>query len=246
MKRNKNTSYFKRFISLTLRFILVIIIVLLPIITLSFFFRIKEVEVIGTDLYAKDEILEYLVETEADKSSIFLYLKYKYFKKSSIPFVDKVEIELININKINIYVYDKVITGAIEYMGEYMYFDRDGVIVESANDLYNDVPLIKGLYYNKIILNQKLEVAKDELFDIILNITNQIQYNKVNVEIIEFNCQFEVKLYCGDNIVLLGKEDTYDEKLAELSGILKEGEIQNLTINMRNIQDIRGKENFSN
>ncbi|HHT97039.1 MAG TPA: hypothetical protein GXZ90_03995 [Clostridiales bacterium] len=180
-----------------------------------------------------------MINTEADKSSILFYFKYKYLKQVDLPFIEKAEVELVGLNEVNLYLYDKVITGCTEYMGEYMYFDKEGTIVESSNELYNEIPLIKGLQFNKIILYEKLEVQKDELFDVILNLTQQIRLNKINVDTIEFNRKHEVKLYCSSNKVLLGKDLRYDEKIADLSQILLETKGNDLTIDMSNLNAIR-------
>lgn len=242
MGNRKSTNYLKLFFSLIYRLIVLSLVLILPILCFKYIFRLKDINVTGSSLYTKEEILDTMINSEADKSSVLFYFKYKYIKKVNLPFIEKTEIEMLDLNTINLYLYDKVITGCTEYMGEYMYFDKEGTVVDSSNELYNDIPLIKGLQFNKIILYEKLELPKDELFDVILNLTQQIRLNKIVVDTIEFNRKHEVRLYCGSNKVLLGKELRYDEKIADLSQILIETEEKNLTIDISNLNAIRAIE----
>jgi cell division protein FtsQ len=118
-------------------------------------------------------------------------------------------------------------------MGDYLYFDKDGIIVESTSKRLDDIPLVKGLKYQKIVLNEKLEVQKEELFDVILNLTQQIEKRELDVNTITFNNQYEVNLDCGDIKAMLGKRSSYDEILAKLKNIIVEAEGKKLIIDMR-------------
>ena len=44
-------------------------------------------------------------------------------------------------------------------MGCNMYFDKDGIVVESSTDLYENVPQIDGLKFDSIVINTKLDVG---------------------------------------------------------------------------------------
>lgn len=54
-------------------------------------------------------------------------------------------------NKMNVAVYEKAIVGYISYMGCNMYFDKDGIVVESSSENYEDVPQITGLDFKSIV-----------------------------------------------------------------------------------------------
>lgn len=191
----------------------------------------------GSVRYNQEQIMERLKNSEADNNTLVMYFKYKYFTDVRIPFVEKMSFELVDRNSINIRVYDKRIIGCIEFMGDYLYFDKDGIIVESTYNRLEDIPLIKGLKYQKIVLNEKLEVQKEELFDVILNLTQQIEKRELEVNTISFNNKYEVTVDLGDIKAMLGKRSTYDEILAKLRNIIVEAKGQKLTIDMRSGTD---------
>jgi cell division protein FtsQ len=214
----------------------VLLIIGLPAAWLITTFSIKNVEVVGVRRYTPDQMKEIIIQTKPDTNALYLYLKNRYFYNLQIPFVEKVDIEMVNTHSITIFVYEKMVAGCIEFMGEYLYFDKDGIIVESSSRQIENVPIIKGLKYNKIILSEKLEVQKEELFDVIMNLTQHIEKYDLGVDTISFNNKYEVTIDCGDIKVLLGKKSTYDEVLSELKNMLVGAKDLEITIDLRNFK----------
>lgn len=197
-------------------------------------FQLENVAVTGSARYTPEQIRERVLQSDYDSNTLLLYLKHRYFKEVKIPFVEKMTFELVDRHSINIRVYEKKVTGCVEFMGEFLYFDKDGMIVESTSERLADIPQIKGLNFNKIILYEKLEVQKEELFDVILNLTQQIEKYGLNVNTISFNSDYEVTLDCGDIKALLGRKKTYDEVLSRLKNMIDKSQGMKLTIDMRN------------
>ncbi|HKM00308.1 MAG TPA: hypothetical protein VJZ06_10395 [Mobilitalea sp.] len=219
--RRKSNSVLMRFIKRSLK---VIVFIGVPVLLFGFTFQLKNITVTGTSRYTSDQITEQVIKSKLDSNTLLLHLKYKYLTDVKIPFVEKVDLEIVDKNTINIQVYEKMVTGCVEFMNQYLYFDKDGIIVESSPTLLEDIPQVKGLRFNKIILYEKLEVQKKELFDVILNLTQQIDKYGLKVLSIRFNSDYEVMVDCGKYIALLGKRSTYDEVLSELSNIIETAE----------------------
>ena len=230
MLQRKNNSVPRRILK---HLIKLFIFLGLPIAFCWYYFQLENINVTGSSRYTQEEIIERLKSSKADDNAIIFYLKHKYFYEARIPFVEKMSFELTDKNSISIRVYDKKVIGCIEFMGDYLYFDKDGIIVESTSNRLSDIPQVKGLKYHKIVLNEKLEVQKEELYDVILNLTQQIEKLGLNVDTISFNSQYEVTVDCGDIKAMLGKRSTYDEVLATLKNIIDKAQGRKLTIDMR-------------
>lgn len=230
----KNNSVLKR---IGLHLLKLTVFLIIPVLLFINAFSLKNITVTGSSRYTSEEIIDRLVNTQVDKNTFLLYLKYRYFTDIRIPFVEKLSFEMVDRNSVNIRVYDKRVIGCIEFMGDYLYFDKDGIIVESTYRRLEDIPLVKGLKYQKIVLNEKLEIQKEELFDVILNLTQQIEKRELRVDTIIFNDKYEVTVDLGDIKAMLGKRSTYDEILAKLKNIILEVQGQKLTIDMRSGTD---------
>jgi len=224
------------------KLLLLIIILGLPSILFISTFYIKKLEVVGTQRYTAEQITAELIKTKLDSNSLYLYLKHRYIADVKLPFVEKIDVTMTGTHTVTAYVYEKMIAGCVEFMGEYMYFDKDGIVVESSSRRLEDIPIIKGLKFDRILLSEKLEVQKDELFDVIINLTQLVHKYELNVDTITFNSDYEVTLDSGDIRILLGKKNTYDETLSELKNILAEAKGMEITIDMRNY--VKGEQNI--
>ena len=234
----KNTRKFRKkkrygFLKKVLILVLLLGVALLAI---NLLFRIDKVTVEGSNRYTEDEIKEFVLADQLDYNSLYLYLKYKYSEQEKIPFIQKISIKMVSRHEVKIRVYEKGVTGCVEFMGEYMYFDKDGIIVESASEKESDVPLITGLSFTRIALHQQLLVQKQQLFEVILNLTQLIRKYELTVDKITFDSSFNVTLTCGNIYVLLGQHDFYDEPIANLKNILEKLDNRNLTLDMKNYQ----------
>ena len=242
MNRMKSRNSNNVLVRISKRLILILIILGIPSILFISTFYIKKIEVVGTRRYTSEQIISELLLTKLDRNSLYLYLKHQYFMDVRLPFVEKIDVKMIDTHTVTVYVYEKMVAGCVEFMGEYMYFDKDGIIVESSSKRLSDIPVIKGLKFDKIMLSEKLEVQKDELFDVIINLTQLIRKYELNVERITFSSDYKVTLDCGDIRVLLGKQSTYDEALSELKNILAEAKGMEITLDMRNY--VKGTQNI--
>lgn len=213
-KKSRSFSGLRIFFSL-------IIILLISMFILCFGFRITKVNVIGCDYYTEEQIKSKLILNELDENSLFLFLKHKYFDKTKLPFIQKIDIEIVNPKTVNIHVYEKTMIGCIEYMGQILYFDQDGVIVESSKRKIDYVPYIVGLKYDKLVLHQKIETPQDNLLGVILNITKLIRKYQLPIDKISFSPNNEVTLISKEMKIQLGKQEVYDEQLANLKNILE-------------------------
>lgn len=196
--------------------------------------RIQDIKIIGCERYSEEEIKDILMSDTHYENSILLYLKYKYGKPKEVPFIEYMDVKLTSINTLTVHVYEKAIFGCIKYLGNYMYFDKDGIVVDSSNDRYEGIPIVTGLAYKKMILTEKLTVEKDELFDVIKDLTRLIHKYEIDIDTIHFQSNNEVILYSEKIKILLGKKDMYDEQIAELKNMLPNIEGKKGTLHMEN------------
>ncbi len=134
----------------------------IPMLLFLFQFGIQKAEVIGESRYTDQQIRDMVLESRLDYNSIYLYLKYRFFTTPDIPFIEKLDIEMNSRHEVTIYVYEKIVTGCVYVMGEYMYFDKDGIIVESSSEKVEKVPVIEGLQFRDIVLHDKLKLLDEE------------------------------------------------------------------------------------
>jgi cell division protein FtsQ len=224
------------------KFILSLLVILLLAAAGTWFYvttqyAVTEVEVEGNTHYTDDEIKEMILPGGVLDNSLYLALKYRNKEMKDIPFVETMDVEIVSNHKIQINVYEKALAGCISYLGSFMYFDREGIVVESSDTLTDGVPQIKGLSFDHVILNEKLPVEDESVFSDILKVTQLLAKYEIQADKIFFGSEHDITLYYGMAKVLLGTDEHIDEKIMQLVYILPNIEGKSGTLDMRNFDD---------
>lgn len=217
-----------------------IVAVLMIVVIVCFLaFRIKTIEVEGNSRYSKEEIIDAIFKNRYDKYTLIFRMKNKFGKKEEIPFVETYDVEIKSPHKVKITVYEKEMVGCIEYMGNYMYFDKDGIVVESFSEHFKDIPLITGWQFDYMVLNSKLPTQNEEIFELILDLTQLLQKYSILVDKIYIDEQLQSTLYIEKVKVELGTNEQLNEKVADLNDIVPNLEGKEGTLDMKKYNEKR-------
>ena len=189
---------------------------------LIFGLRIKEVTISGSDRYTPQQIENILFSGRWGNNTILALINDKTKPHKQIPFVEDYKIVFHGPFKVEVIVYDKSIVGYVSYMSSYMYFDREGIIVESSADCLPGIPQITGLEFGRIILYRPLPVKNPKIFEEILNLTQQLSVYNIQVDRIRFSISGQPSFTIGQMEVTLGDEGDVDGKLSLLNDILRD------------------------
>lgn len=107
-------------------------------------YTVKTVYVEGNVHYSEEEIKEIVMNGLLGDNSLYLSFKYKNRGVENIPFVDVMDVKVLAPDTIRIVVYEKILTGYIKHMDTYLYFDKDGYVVENSGVRTAGVPQITG------------------------------------------------------------------------------------------------------
>lgn len=214
MKTRKEKKSKKVYIVLTA------VVVILVLFALTAALKIENVTYEGNVRLSEEELNGHIFGESFDSNPFVFIMKNKFGDKQEIPFVEDYEVEMNSLTSIKITVYEKSIVGYVSYMGTYMYFDKDGIVVENSLSEYEDIPEITGMHFDNIILYSKIPTENERIFDIILDITQLVDKYKIAVKRINISETMNVTLYINSFRVALGNNGSYGEKVAALADIL--------------------------
>lgn len=183
-------------------------------------YEVKNVIVEGNKHYSSKEIQDMVMTGYFGDNSLFLSMKYKNKEITDVPFVETMDVIVTANDTIKIMVYEKALAGYVEYLGRYMYFDNDGVVIEAAKMPTKGVPQVTGLSFEHIVLYEKIPVENDSIFQYILTITKVLSKYNVICDKIQFDANYQVTLGYDTVKVDIGKLENLDEKLMQLPYIL--------------------------
>ena len=181
-----------------------------------FGFRTDKITYVGNSHYSNEEMTSRIFGNDTPNTVLYTLFGNK---KKTIPFIQKYDVEIQWPRGMYITVYEKAVIGYIRYMGCNMYFDKDGIVVESSSENYEDVPQITGLDFKSIVLDAKLEVGNDAVFSQILELTQAFDKYQLGVKKVYFDSSYNVSLYMGNVKVMLGSAADCNDKLYALKQV---------------------------
>ncbi|MCH5340248.1 MAG: FtsQ-type POTRA domain-containing protein [Acetatifactor sp.] len=229
--------------------ILAVVLVLAAVLGTGYYvastYTVNTVYVEGNVHYTEDEIKNIVMEGPFGNNSLYLSMKYKNKGVEGIPFVDVMDVTILAPDTVRITVYEKVLTGYVKHLGSYLYFDKDGYVVESSSVKTAGVPQITGLSFDHVAVGEALPVDNPEVFSRILNITKLLEKYKLNAENIFFHKSGDITVYFGNVKVALGSDSaTLEDKLMMLPGLLPNLEGMSGTLQMQTYVESGGRYTF--
>ena len=200
-------------------------------------FRVRQVTVTGNAYYTKEEVVDLLLDEGSLQNTLLVYLRYKYQEHPEIPFIDDFEVTMDSWQSLKIRVYEKNMVGYVRYLGQDVYFDKDGIVVESSTQELEGIPQISGVTFDSLAIHQPLSVEDPTIFDTILSITKLLTKYDLDPDEIRFGAGGELFLQLGDVKVALGTGENLDEKISRLKRL--EGDLKDKsgTLHMENYTD---------
>ena len=196
-------------------------------------YTITTVYVEGNIHYTNEEIMEMVMGGRYGNNSLFLSMKYSDKGIDNVPFIQTMDVSIEARDTVRITVYEKALAGYVSYLGRYVYFDKDGIVVETSEEKTAGIPQVTGLSFDHVILHEPLPVEKPEVFDEILNISQQLSKYSLSADKIYFDSNYQVTLIFGDAKVAIGDSQDIDEKIMTLQYLIPNLMGKSGTLDMR-------------
>ena len=184
------------------------------------YFGVEKVSVTGNTQYTDEEIEDMVMTGPLGHNSLYLFFRYRNRSVRDVPFVERMDVAIDSPTEVTINVYEKAVAGYVKYLGRYMYFDRDGIIVEASTEMIPGIPYVTGLSFDECVLYEPLPVKDKEVFSVILSLTQLFDKYEINADRIYFDDSMNITLYFGDARVIIGSMENIDEKMMKLKSVL--------------------------
>ena len=207
-------------------------------------YQVNQVYVDGNLHYSEEEIKAMIMGGVLGDNSLYLSHKYKNWEAKNIPFIDAITVETLAPDTIKITVYEKALAGYVKYLDAYMYFDKDGYLIETSSVRTAGIPQITGLSFSYAVLGQPLPVEDERVFGDILTITKLLKKYEITADKIQFEGS-SVTLHFGDVRVQLGDERSrLENKIMILPEVLETLEGKKGVFHMETYDETHGTYRF--
>ncbi len=228
--------------------ILIFLLLLLVITGIVYFFvshyQVKNVYVDGNVHYTDEEIQNIVMDGPLSGNSLYLSSKFKNKGLNNIPFIDAIDVNILAPDTIRITVYEKALAGFVEYLGKYMYFDKDGTVIESSTVKTKGVMQITGLSFEYVVLGKTLPIEDENIFKLILDTGKLLTKYGLEADKLQFDSDYNLTIFFKDVRVRIGDSQMLDEKLMVLPQMLPALENKSGVLRMENYSDNIGSITF--
>lgn len=206
---------------------------------------VDKVQVEGCDIVKTQSVSDAMKAEAPLDNTLLLYIKSKMNKLKDLQFVSKMDLELTDKNTVTVTVYEKSIAGCVLYKGDYVYFDKDGVVLDASKNRVGSAPLIKGLTFTEWNIGEKLPSDDDRKFQTILTITQLVEKYNLEIDGIKFTAENEIVLQHGGITIELGEGEYLAVQMMNLGNILKNLEGMSGTLYMKDFDSENATASFS-
>lgn len=228
-------NWTKKHTKLALIYTALVMIIAVILLYVASKYTIKTVLVEGSTHYSNEEIYDMILgDGVLSHNSLYLSAKYTNKEIRDIPFVETLNVKITSPTSVKITVYEKAMAGFVEYMGQFIYFDKDGTVIESSDMKTSGIPQIIGMKFDHFVLYEPLPVSDPDIFGQILDVSQLMEKYGIDVDKIYFDDDYNLTLYFCDARVKLGGFENIDEKIIRLKAILPELEGKKGVLRMEN------------
>jgi len=205
---------------------------------------VQSVEVKGNTIGEKSEIVSWIKEDPMTSNSLYTWWKFNSgtFKISYPRYIENMKVKLVAPWKIRVDVQEKQVVGCMLVGNAYVYFDKEGLVLKKQVEYETGIPVIEGIQVEDTMLYEYLKVDNKKVFSYIVNLTEEIENQKLHPDRITWEDE-NMNLYFEGVRVNLGKSN-YGEKIAQLPEVLPHLEGQRGTLRMEHYTSSNKKFSF--
>lgn len=152
-----------------------------------------------------------------------LYLMWKYKDDSkveeSLPFLSSIEVKILTPYKVQIKVYEKTEVGYFLKGTDYIYFDREGLIIEISKELHEGVPQVTGPVVGQAEKYEKLPIEDENQYNVVVNLAQYLSRNDLHPKEIRFDEDESITLYFDNVRVKIGAATDLSDKITSLKSV---------------------------
>ncbi len=184
------------------------------------YFKVRYVEVMDSSHYSESELREMILQGWACQNSVLAPIFCSTDDVGDIPFVEGFRVKQMNRNTIVISVKEKQPVGCIPYLDSYVYFDRNGIFVESSRERAEKIPYFDGIQVDNIVMNEKLPIKGKSILNTAVALSIIFQKSNMLPDHIAFDENNQISLIYGEITVQLGGDKNLENKMAKAFAIL--------------------------
>lgn len=189
----------------------------------------KKISYDGTSVYSEEELNQLIFGTDSPRYYL-ARVKEIIGKHPEIPFLARYDIVFEKDRNLRVHLYQKSLAGYLRFQNYYLYFDWDGVLVETGTQRLEGTYEVQGLAVEHAVKGETLPLKDNGILHTMLTLTQFLNREKIRWKgeelilgsLCDGICFLDngVELEMGEIAVFLGDTGNVEGKLYAMEDIL--------------------------
>lgn len=182
-------------------------------------FNFRTSTIYGNTKYSQEQIESFITRGRLGDNTFVMALKYHNRKVEDIPFIDRIDIDIVSPSTIRVNITEKPIDGVISYEGQNVYFSKEGVIQTVSGRVAEEATAVHGVELTASETGEQMH-AKDQLgMELTLEALRDMAKYGIHADRIDVDESSSLTVSFGDVDVKIGKSG-FEQKMFKLHQVL--------------------------
>lgn len=201
------------------------------------YYRVEEVMVMNSNYLSESEIREMVLKGPFAGNSVLAPIFCSVDDMKEEAFINGITVKALDRNTLCIVVNEETPVGCVPFLDGYVYFDKEGIFIDSSVERDEKIPYYKELNVSKVIKGEKIPIKGKTVLNSAVIFSRIFQKNEIVPDYIVVDSAASIVLYYGNITVMLGKEQYLEDKMASVLAILPNIEADKAIVHAENVTE---------
>lgn len=194
----------------------------------------QDIHVVNNVLIEDYEVLAWLAEDDFTDNALYTWIKYNFFEEEFPVQVEDVIVKFKRPWSLVFTIIDKTLVGGALVEEEFVYYDREGVVLLKSVEQLEDILFFEGFMVESAELYEKIPVEDIEVFDNMVELSVLLDSEGLALDELMHEENNIIAKFAG--IEIMFGSGNYELKIKQLEPILQELEGQEGVLDLKNYQ----------
>lgn len=194
----------------------------------------QDIHVVNNVLIEDYEVLAWLAEDDFTDNALYTWIKYNFFEEEFPVQVEDVIVKFKRPWSLVFTIIDKTLVGGALVEEEFVYYDREGVVLLKSVEQLEDILFFEGFMVESAELYEKIPVEDIEVFDNMVELSVLLDSEGLALDELRHEENNIIAKFAG--IEIMFGSGNYELKIKQLEPILQELEGQEGVLDLKNYQ----------
>lgn len=181
-------------------------------------FNFKKAVINGNTKYSQKQIESFITQGRLGENTFVMALKYHNRTVKGIPFIDRIDVDIINPSTVRVNITEKPLDGYIVRGDDKIYFSKGGIVQTISGRTDENVTLVNGIEVVNPETDAYLQAKNQSGMDNVLALLNAMDRYDLKADSIDVDRLGSITVTFGDVRLSVGKTG-YDMKMYKVHQI---------------------------